>query len=301
MMKSHTHLSETHQVGKATREWTVRAEQCPALGWHQIRHVGIADAARPYEMVRTNLSGAYFLGCFSGEGRILLDGRWRVCREGSACLAPPHVLHAFHCAGKARWGFCWVRYEQPRDQRPFIFSSSPVLAAFDSRPLRAAIEGLHGEIHSAADPVAIQHWVELIQRYVLRFAHPWHAEDRLVKLWETVDARLGEPWTAETLSGLAHCSSEHLRRLCHKHLGRSPMHQVTYLRMRRAAHLLEASEEKIAVIAEAVGYQNPFAFSNTFMKWIGWRPSEYRGRHPERARPGKSTLGTARRPAISLP
>ncbi len=54
------------------------------------------------------------------------------------------------------------------------------------------------------------------------------------------------------------------------------MHQVTYLRMRRATELLAITERTIESIAQEVGYQNPFVFSNSFTKWIGWRPSEYR-------------------------
>ncbi|MCW5557998.1 MAG: helix-turn-helix domain-containing protein, partial [Verrucomicrobiae bacterium] len=57
-----------------------------------------------------------------------------------------------------------------------------------------------------------------------------------------------------------------------------PMHQVTYLRIRHAARLLTGTQDKLEVIADAVGYANPFVFSNTFKKWTGWRPSEYRAR-----------------------
>jgi len=64
--------------------------------------------------------------------------------------------------------------------------------------------------------------------------------------------------------------------LCRRQLGRSPMHQVTYLRMRRAAELLANTSHTIEAIAQEVGYHNPFVFSNAFTKWIGWRPSEYR-------------------------
>ena len=73
------------------------------------------------------------------------------------------------------------------------------------------------------------------------------------------------------------------------------MHQVTFLRMRRAASLLAATQDKIGTISQAIGYQNPFVFSNTFKKWIGWRPSEYRnpGERP------KSTTGAARKAAGS--
>ena len=30
------------------------------------------------------------------------------------------------------------------------------------------------------------------------------------------------------------------------------------------------------VVARSVGFESAFTFSNTFNKWIGWRPSEFR-------------------------
>jgi AraC-like DNA-binding protein len=62
--------------------------------------------------------------------------------------------------------------------------------------------------------------------------------------------------------------------------------------MRRAAELLEANDAKIENVALSVGYANPFVFSNTFKKWIGWRPSEYR----RRGTPTPRTSRTARLP-----
>jgi YesN/AraC family two-component response regulator len=56
------------------------------------------------------------------------------------------------------------------------------------------------------------------------------------------------------------------------------MHHVTWLRMRKAAELLSTTNLKIETISHEVGYQNPFVFSNTFKKWIGWRPSEHRSK-----------------------
>lgn len=278
MTKTHQPLSETHIVGENTKEWVVRASQCPALRVHRILHVGIADAAVPYQMVRTNLSGTHMLACFSGEGKILLDGRWQNCKEGLACLAPPHAQHAFQAIPKSRWGFCWVRYELPLGQQPIITSISPVLAKFDPWPIHSAILGLHHECNGSGDAKLIHHWVELIHSYVLRFAQPWHLDDRLWKLWETVNQNLGDEWSLEKLARLSHYSGEHLRRLCRKELGRSPMQQVTYLRMQQAAHLLETTNYKVEAVSFAVGYKNPFVFSNTFKKWIGWRPSDYRKR-----------------------
>ena len=288
MIEDAASFSETHVIGARTRhwvvrgstndrrEWLVKAPVCAALGQHQIAHVGVAEAMSPYRMVRTRQSGTYLLACFGGEGRILVDGRWQCCRAGTACLLPPHILNAFQAVPGSTWKFCWVRYQQLPEQQPIAANGSPVLAKFDAMPLRAALLGLHAECSGAALPAAIHHWVELVQTYVLRFAQPWTVDDRLWKVWEKVAGALDEKWSLQRLAREAHVSGEHLRRLCRGQLGRSPMHQVTYLRMKKAADLLATTSDKIETIARAVGYQNPFVFSNTFKKWIGWRPSEHR-------------------------
>lgn len=290
MAKTHTQLSETHLLGPQTRQWVVRARTadtrawlqdapvCPALTQHQIAHLGVCHAVAPYRIVRTKQSGTYFLACFGGRGRLLVEGRWQVCAAGTACLLPPHILNAFYAEPGAPWEFAWVRYEQPTEQRPIAGASSPVLAKFDPEPVRHAVLGLHHEAKGAAVPAQMQLWTDLLHAYVLRFARPWQVEDRLWLVWESVAAHLDEEWTLERLARLAHMSTEHLRRLCRRQLGRSPMHQVIFLRMRRAAELLSTTNEKVESIAAAVGYQNPFAFSNTFKKWTGWRPSEFPGR-----------------------
>ena len=271
-------LKETHVIGRHSTEWRVKAEECPALARHDIKHVGIVNAAAPYSMVRSDLSGAYMLACFGGRGEILLDGRWQTIGAGTACLAPPHVLLAFRAKPRVRWQFCWVRYQQPTARKAIISASSPALARFDPEPMRCAIMGLFGEVRSHVAPATMEPWADIIHTYVLRFAQPWHVDDRLRHLWETVAANLSESWNLEKLSRACHFSSEHLRRLCHQEMGRSPMHHLTYLRMERAAKLLASTTDKIEVIAAAVGYDNPFVFSRTFKKWIGWPPSDYRQR-----------------------
>ena len=54
------------------------------------------------------------------------------------------------------------------------------------------------------------------------------------------------------------------------------MQQLTYLRIQYAAHRLATTNTKIEDVACQVGYQNPFAFSNTFKRMTGFRPSHFR-------------------------
>ena len=92
------------------------------------------------------------------------------------------------------------------------------MARFDARPLHSAIEGLIDECSGIAEPTMIQHWVDLIHGYVLRFAKPMQRDDRLQLLWERVVAHLSEHWTLPRLAQEAGYSNEHLRRLCRRQL-----------------------------------------------------------------------------------
>lgn len=272
------------------REWLANAPVCTELARHRIRHLAVASMPSPFEIVRTKLGGSYFLACVGGEGRVLIDGRWARCRPGEAVLLPPGTLHAFHTAPGKTWEFCWVRYQERSGQQPLTSAQTPVVARFDPEALRLAILGLFHECQhvpsgsvstksrDATDSLAIRHWVDLIHHYVLRFAAPRRADPRIGLVWKQVAADLGHPWTISEMARSAHLSEKQLQRLCLKELGRTPRQQLIWLRMQRASELLSELGSKIETIANRVGYQNPFVFSTTFKRVMGWSPSDYPGR-----------------------
>jgi AraC-like DNA-binding protein len=260
------------------REWLAKAHVCPLLDLHHISHVGVMRARPPFEVLRTDQNGTFMLACLDGQGVVLTDGRWRTIKAGQACLLPPFVLNSLKCAARQPWSFAWVRYRESRASTPIISSASPVSGAFEGHALRAAIEGLHSETGSGPGPTALHHWTELIHHYVLRFARPHVPDERLWRMWQTVERDLKHPWTLKELASLACMSDEHLRRLCRKEIGRSPRQQLTFLRLQMAVHLLSTTDDKVEVVAREVGFESAFTFSNTFKHWIGWRPSEHRKR-----------------------
>lgn len=260
------------------RDWLAGAPICPALGHHQIRHLGVARMPAPFSIVRTRLGGSYFLACFGGEGRVLVDGRWKKCKPGQAFLLPRGTLQAFHAPQGSIWEYCWVRYQELADQQPIAAAQTPIFARHDCERIRLAILGLHRECSTQSVPAAVEHWVELIHHYVKQFAQPAQMDRRLWNLWEKVRSTLGNPWTVAAMAAEAHLSEKHLQRLCRKELGRNPRQQLIWLRMRRAAELLTNTSAKIETIAAQVGYQNPFVFSSMFKRVIGWSPSDYPGR-----------------------
>lgn len=279
---------DVHIFGTKTRYRAVRASLAEERGWlarepicnlliqHHMAHLGIMHAAPPFEAVRKDQSGTFMLACIAGEGVVMVDGAWKKIGEGQACLLPPFVKNSLKCLPGKSWEFAWVRYEESREKVPIVTAASPVSGAYDAAPLKAAIEGLHAEASGVNAASALNHWSELVHQYVLRFAQPHQQDERLWRLWQRVDADLARRWALAEFAEIACMSEEHLRRLCLKELGRSPMRHLTFLRLQRARHLLAVTDDKVEVISRAVGFESLFHFSNTFNQWIGWWPSEFR-------------------------
>ena len=259
------------------RSWLKDAPICPLLQTHLIAHAGLMWAESPFEVIRSEASGTFALVGLEGEGETLIDGEWHTLVENEICLLPAFAPTAIRAKSEQPWSFAWVRYEEARETSPILSSNSPVIQKGNALPLKHAIAGLSGELQNdTTQPATLHHWVELIHGFVARAASPFQDDDRLWRVWKAIEKDLARDWTLADLEAIGHLSQEHLRRLSQQQLGRSPIQQITYLRMRRAVSLLASTDEKVETIANAVGYQNPFTFSNAFKRWTGKRPSDYR-------------------------
>ncbi|MFM2176225.1 MAG: hypothetical protein RL015_323 [Verrucomicrobiota bacterium] len=278
-MQTKADLHETTLDGLKTRRWVVEAANCAEMSTHRIARLGMDEALPPYRRVRMCPEGSFVLACTGGRGEILLDGRWQKVKPGMVCLAPPRVLNAFYATGRERWKFAWVRYDEPAFVTPVVGAASPVMPAAQAEQIARLIVGLRDEWESGRDPRMLHHWLELLHGTIRRLAQPWRSQDpRVARLWTDVEKDLMRDWTLAELAHRSHCSPEHLRRLCMRELGRSPMQHLTCLRMEKARQLLEASDDKLEVVAATVGYANAAIFSRVFKRWVGLAPGEYRGR-----------------------
>ncbi len=263
-------------VAEERRDPLSQAPLCGALKRHGIAHVGVCDAAPRFAVTRVPLKAMHAIFCTSGQGEVLIDGDWRTLVAGEACLAPPFAPHAYRSNAAHRWEHVWVRFMAPRGKRPSVFARAPLVARFDGNGLKSAVLGLCHELQGTAQPALLEQWSALIDCYAQRFVQPWLEDDRLHGLWEEVSAGLARDWSVRDLARRACLSEEQLRRLSNRTLGRSPHQQLTFLRMHNAAEQLLGGSGKLEIIAQQVGFQSVFSFSNAFQRFFGCRPSEYR-------------------------
>ena len=277
-------LSEIHIIGDKTQELVVGADLCPALRPAGVRLCGISEARAPYRMQRPWPDFTEVLVVLSGEGRVWLDdGGWHTVRAGDAYLAPCRKPQGFFPSPGRRWRFAWVHFfETAEGAEPVVGKDRATVARHgqaEGEALAEAIRRLHSELLGAYEaPMVAQlvGWLQLCARRLARGPGTPRGDERLRRLWARVDAELAAPWTLESLASAANLSGEHLRRLCRREQGRSPMAELARLRMRRAGLLLRGTPLKAEAVAEAVGYGSVYSFSAAFRRELGAPPSLWR-------------------------
>ncbi|HEX9799738.1 MAG TPA: AraC family transcriptional regulator [Thermoanaerobaculia bacterium] len=90
--------------------------------------------------------------------------------------------------------------------------------------------------------------------------------------------RPAEPWTLDSLARAAAVSRSVLAERFAHLVGEPPMRYLARWRMQRAARLLADSRQKVAAVAQRVGYESEAAFSRAFKKLVGEPPAAWRRR-----------------------
>jgi len=96
--------------------------------------------------------------------------------------------------------------------------------------------------------------------------------------------RPGRNWTLDDLAREVASSRSSLSRRFTELVGQPPMQYLTNWRMQVAANLLVERNDKVASIADEVGYDSEAAFSRAFKKATGLAPGAWReARRPDRS------------------
>lgn len=287
-------LQETGVRGSGTRDWWITGDSCAALRARGVSGAGYTSVGARYEYVRLSPIFSHVGACVHGHVDYLCERGWVRSGAGTVLVAPAHVPHGSRAISPRRSGtgrIAWVMFDSSveRPSRRHAWDTGParLIARRDVRPLYWALQGLYVEAsvpRDRMDTIAVAQWCDIVVGAADRLATAGSDSiDPTRAVWEEVDADLRHPWTSEELASLANLSETHFRRVCRATLGVSPVRHLTQLRMRRAAMLLSTTRDKLAVVAEQVGYSDVFAFSVAFKRYSGVVPSRYRGVRPSAA------------------
>lgn len=100
--------------------------------------------------------------------------------------------------------------------------------------------------------------------------------ERIKAMLRFVQEHYYEELTAARIAGSAALSESECLRCFRSMVGTTPMQYVKQFRVQRAAELLESTEEKVAAVGAACGFQEMSYFARTFRALKGKPPSRYR-------------------------
>lgn len=272
MRGTHVELREIHNPGPATREWMVHQRSCAALQAVGIRYLGRSEAREDFHFLRLAPAYDLLLGSLAGHGEMMVGTQWVPIAPATATLFRAGAPHRYRWKGPGAWSLWWVAGHLPASPE----RRGPQTIFVESELIDACVDCFAREHAADAASALSPHYAALIHGYVARALGRNRPAARLPPLWQAVDAKLAHPWSNQVLASAAGMSIETLRRICRRETGRTPMAQVTHLRMNRAAVLLARSPLSIERMAAAVGYGDPFAFSVAFKRSFGVPPSAYR-------------------------
>lgn len=115
--------------------------------------------------------------------------------------------------------------------------------------------------------------------------------ERIKIMLRHIQEHYGEELTVERIAKSAAISQSECLRCFRAMVGTTPMQYVKGFRIQRAAELLEATEEKIAGVGAACGFQETSYFARTFRALKGKTPSRYRAERRGSAGEAPDTSG----------
>jgi AraC-like DNA-binding protein len=205
----------------------------------------------------------------AGPGRILLLDVENADYEGWTTQRQDMALQWIHFR---------LRSPAGGKLRPvFEVQDAPFWEAVFSRVIRR-IRG-PGQVDAPAHAWLRAALWELVQAQPLR---PPCREQRgprqadIQQLCQEIEQRPGHRWNIAEMARRTNLSPTHLSRLFKQMRNIPPGAFVIRTRIRLAKHHLRLSNTPLSVLAEKLGYCDPFAFSRQFKKVTGQSPSQYR-------------------------
>lgn len=250
---------------------------------------GLSDLAGHYRvercldrhLVEITLSGSGWGGAADAPG--LLD-------EGSVLLVPAGVPYVLHTQRGRSWRTAWALLD-PALWRGF--PAAPVLQRAERFAALGSLLTLMHEERFGDDTLSAGLRRSLGEAFIawLRRAVALGGEAApggsaaLRALFDEIEAQPAADWRTEVLCERLGCSRSHLHRLCVQAYGCGPSEQVARIRLRQAEYWLVATALPLKVIAERLGYANPYHFSAVFKRHEGRSPARFRAELSPPTRP----------------
>lgn len=263
-----------------------RMASAPLTRGLYLRAVGYYPSASGHRVSRSEHNDHLLLYSVGGEGELQVNGQRHPVLRGDAMMLPKDLPHAYRSSSREPWTLYWVHFDG-EDAAAFwqhldFNLEQPVRQLGAAAKLVADFETLMelrntGFVDSSFTHAAnqLRQMLALIGLLAGRQQQP-DGEFDLEAIHALMQEKLHGQLDLATLAEVAGMSRHGFCRRYKAVTGNSPYQHYLYLKMERACHLLDVTDNSIGDIAESLGYDDPYYFSRVFRKIMGMPPAHYR-------------------------
>jgi len=245
---------------------------------------GISSTGKGFQIGRVRPPFHLVLFTRRGKGLVVTPDKVEILKPGDMLIVPARTTSHVHCTHEDSWEFIFFRVA---DNHKWVQLRDSDIRILPNHNI-PGLEFCMGQfIYEALSNNRARHeiaalYAELMMIYLDReldfteTPHDVQIRERFSWLWNMVDSQLQKKWTIDELSAHIAMSRTHFFHMCMKYHRRSPMQMITRFRMERAKSLLKGWDIAVGLVAELVGYTDPYAFSVAFKRCTGLSPTEYR-------------------------
>lgn len=273
----------------------------------QLNHCGIQECTPGYSYQFDTHPYHLIHFVLSGNGFLELNHKLMNVRAGQAFYVPPGIPARYYASLKTPWKYGWIGFYS-NTSNPFItllFEGKSVIS------FKMSVEEVEKNLMSiiAVTDKRVSEYSQYDESIfpgeqfsaILKLSDSLKSNSRMLEFFsdflcsqvpdEAVDSKgnspalrakafmdshYNEPIKMYDIAAALNIHPNYLCSVFKKTYGQTPSDYLCSIRMAQAAMLLILTDYSISMIAESLGYANPYQFSTAFKSYYGLSPSAYR-------------------------
>lgn len=250
----------------------------PELKIQEFHMAGLSELKDGYEIERLTPNVHTLLFTLEGEGQLTTQKFKVPLKQNSLTILPANTSFRFELPDDKHsnyWKMIWLLMPEGSKWDYLTEFGQSVVPFQECEQLWSLLVLLHGEIGGRAM------YRKLLVSEVSRLLTGLEVKSspstmRVQALFNQIESQLHLPWSVKEMATQCFISEEQLNRITKSLYGRSPRSHLISLRMEKAADLLQHTDWSVGMLAQRLGYNDPYNFTHRFKAYFGCSPREYR-------------------------
>ena len=253
--------------------------------------IGYYRQASGHHMERDSHDDNLLIYCLDGEGELEIEGQKQRVRPGDILLIPRGIQHAYKARPSNPWTIYWTHFHghhapdfiQHIAARKTGQNQLVIPIGIHSRlasDFEALLEARESTYNINAYICAANQLRQILSHIALLKPLARHKQSGdgldIERVHRLMQARIHEQLVLDTLAETVNLSKYHFVKKYKEITATTPINHFIQLKIERACHLLDTTNNHVNEIAFSVGYEDAYYFSRIFKKLMGVSPSQYR-------------------------